>query len=156
MNNQYAHRLLGPGRVLMIVGCTAKLGYERSPKQYKLIPGVPYMQKRRLTHTLLIWCVLVVFLLLTKPQNLPVVVLMVPFILLGLALYMTWLLVVSLFLPLKERQSARSILGGMVASTFVICLGLQSIGELTARDVVPVALFVALVYFYIVRSTKTT
>jgi len=97
-----------------------------------------------------------VFLLLTKPQNLPVVVLMVPFILLGLAMYMTWLLVASLFLPVKERQSARSILGGMVAGTFVICLGLQSIGELTARDVVPVALFVALVYFYIVRSTKTT
>lgn len=113
------------------------------------------MQKRKLVQALAAWGALVLFLLITRPEHLPVGVLIVPFLLLGLAVYLTWLSLVDVFLPkYRDKKTAHAILGGIIASTLVICLGLQSIGELALQDIIPVLLFVSLVYFYIARNSR--
>ena len=82
------------------------------------------------------------------PNKLPVVLLIVPFVLLFVACYSVW----DLMLGLRVRYFARSQpprrLGIVVCVSVVLLLILQSLGQLTLRDVVTVAGIVLLGYLY--------
>jgi hypothetical protein len=84
----------------------------------------------------------------TEPQKLPSLILIVPFILI-----FTILCLVSFCVALKRgirlRESVRVVL--MIAALPTLLIVLQSLGELTPRDVLTVAALFVITYFYIVR-----
>jgi hypothetical protein len=86
-------------------------------------------------------------LLTTQPGQLPVVVLMVPFV--GFFIILT--LAVALFL--RRQGGAMTMrdlrIGAVAAALPVILLIMQSVGQLTVRDVLMVIAFFAVVAFYL-------
>lgn len=115
--------------------------------------------KQRLARTLLIWTVLVAFMMLFQPSNLPVIVLIVPFILLFLAFSSLWSLLSDLqhryFVKIGNSPKQRAPLGVAVCVSAVLLIVLQSLGQLTLRDVVTVVAIVILGYLYLTRSRVT-
>lgn len=105
------------------------------------------MSNFRLPTYIVYWIALGILLLVTDPRQLPVWVLIVPFGLIGLAVYKTWQ---SLPLVISKGRW-RQVSGGVVAFTVVVCVGLQSLGELTLRDILIVVLFASIAYFYLAR-----
>lgn len=106
--------------------------------------------------TVSLWLVLVLFLSTTHPHKMPVYMLMVPFILLGLALYSTF---TSLETGFKRSSAASSpkhrALWMLLAVACVLLVALQSIGEFKLLDSLVVFGFMTVLYFYISRmSTK--
>lgn len=94
--------------------------------------------------------VLLILVLTTDPTRLPSITLIVPFILLAIILWS------SSFLILRSvgLSRARSIrLGLVIAGLPVGLLILQSIGQLTLRDVIVIFTFFGIAYFYIARLT---
>lgn len=97
---------------------------------------------------------------LFRPDSLPVVVLIVPFVLIYAALYYLWGLVsVAAARLLAGVQGARgapdrprSRLGMAVSASLVLLVVLQSLGQLTLRDVLTLAGIIALGYLYVARS----
>jgi hypothetical protein len=108
------------------------------------------MPKLRIPTYISYWVALIFFLLITDPNHLPVGFLVIPFGILGLAVYKTWLA----FTAGSRSTNGRKILGLIITFTLVACLGLQSIGEFTPRDFLIVVLFAAIAYFYAARSLK--
>ncbi len=111
------------------------------------------MRNKSLIHIVISWSLLIAFLLITKPEHLPVPLLIVPYVLFAVALYMTTRSIMNAYKPVSNnRKQRRNVLTMLVVATVVICIGLQSIGELAPRDLVIVALFSALAYFYMIRG----
>lgn len=110
--------------------------------------------KQQIIRTLVAWGALGVFMVLFEPSRLPVVVLIVPFLLLFLAFYNLWntlnLLRVRYFVRQTRQPSRR--LGLTVCGSAVLLIVLQSLGQLTLRDVVTVIAIVAVGYTYLSRS----
>ncbi len=110
--------------------------------------------RRQLLGTSATWAILALFMALTTPGKLPVVMLIVPFILLYIALYSTW----NLIGVLKNRffaskpSSARKPRGMALSLSAVLLLVLQSLGQLTLRDVITLLAIVTLGYLYLARS----
>jgi hypothetical protein len=104
--------------------------------------------KQRLLRMLVAWASLGVFMGVSTPNKLPVVLLIVPFVLLFVACYSTW----GLLLQVRTRYFARTKpprrLGVVVCMSVVLLLILQSLGQLTLRDIVTVAGIVLLGYLY--------
>jgi len=105
--------------------------------------------------TSLAWGGLLAFMTLFRPENLPLVLLIVPFVLIYLAFYNLW----RLFGMLRHRYLTKDgewkphrRLGMAVCGSAVLCIILQSLGQLTARDVVTVAAILCLGYLYLGRS----
>ena len=82
------------------------------------------------------------------PSKLPVVLLIVPFVLLFLACYSIWELIVGLGVRHSVQRRPPRRLGIVVCIGVVLLLVLQSLGQLTLRDVVTVAGIVLLGYLY--------
>ena len=107
--------------------------------------------------TALIWVSLIVFMLFTRPANMPVYILFIPFILLAFGVFSLWQLLVVIYTHaggkkegiLSRRQRAAGIAVSLLA---VVIVGLQSIGEMTPKDVVTVTLLAIGAYFYFVRN----
>ena len=105
----------------------------------------------------LIWGILIVFMLFTRPANMPVYILFIPFLLLGFGVFTIWQLLVVIYThhgnkregTLSRRERAAGIAISILA---VIIVGLQSIGEMTPRDVITVSLLALGAYFYFVRN----
>lgn len=113
------------------------------------------MNKSRLIRSLIAWGLLLGYLFLLKPENLPVFLLIPPFLLLWFALYNTGLYIGQLLSPPRPSTGGnRTLLVVLVATSLVVFVGLQSIGELALRDVVTVVLLAAVSYFYVVRNTS--
>lgn len=92
--------------------------------------------------------ILLVFLLATDPQRLPSVLLIVPFILLFIIIACG----VALIPGLRGLPSSRMVkVGGTVAAVPVLLLVLQSLGQLTVRDVLAVVVLFGVAYFYMSR-----
>jgi len=113
--------------------------------------------KKELLRTGIWWGLLLAFFLITNPVNLPVYILFVPFIMLGFATYELVGLLVALYSHGRTRitdASAKKQKAAAVAVSIltVIIAGLESLGELTIRDVVVVVLLALGAYFYFVRS----
>ncbi|HET7302310.1 MAG TPA: hypothetical protein VFI74_03205 [Candidatus Saccharimonadales bacterium] len=109
------------------------------------------MKYPRSTMSLIISATLLLMLTLTTdPTKLPSVLLIVPFVLLATMLWS------SAFLILRSVgvTRARSIrLGLVIAGLPAGLLILQSIGQLTIRDVIVIFTFFGIAYFYIARLT---
>ena len=93
-----------------------------------------------------------VLLLSTNPTQLSSFLLIAPFIMLFSILWATSFLI----LRRMEVSRSRSIrLSMIIAGLPVGLLLLQSIGQLTVRDVITILAFFGVAYFYIVRLTAT-
>ena len=92
---------------------------------------------------------------LFRPDNLPVAALIVPFVLIYLALYNLWrlfgLLRLRYFVKDGEWKPHRH-LGMVISGSIVLLVVLQSLGQLTLRDIVTVLGIISLGYLYLTRS----
>lgn len=106
-----------------------------------------------------LWASLLLFLVLTAPPELPAVFFVVPFLLLYAGLSRLWRMVVRLRLG-EEAAEAEGLperrlrAGNAVSALLVLLLVLQSLGQLTWRDVLTLALIFAVGYFYLVRMRR--
>jgi hypothetical protein len=96
----------------------------------------------------------IIFLLSTSPKKLPSVMLVIPFALFFLALYLS----AKTVLERNEEQSRqgaqvlRPRLGAFLAAGFpVLLLVLQSIGQLTVKDLGTAVAIFTISYFYVAR-----
>ena len=87
------------------------------------------------------------FLVLTNPASLPLPMLVVPFLLLFAALYFTVELLLSRYLP-NLGSRAQHALSLSLTSLPILLLILQSIGQLSARDLLITAGLVGGLVFY--------
>lgn len=111
--------------------------------------------KRRTIRTLATWALLAVFMSACRPDNLPVVILIVPFVLLFAALYASWNLLSAVrdrFYYKTGTFVPRRRLGIAISLSLVLLLVLQSLGQLTMKDVVTLAAIVILGYMYLARN----
>lgn len=108
--------------------------------------------RRQIQITALAWAALAGFLCLTDPGRLPVVVLIVPFVLLFAATYGSWTLVQRFSIKYLARGRPHVHLGVGLCASGVLLLVLQSLGQLTLRDVLMVAAIVGLGSVYVNRS----
>jgi hypothetical protein len=87
------------------------------------------------------------------PNRVPSFMLVIPFILLFTLLFLG----ISLILDKRGMPSKKSMkVAGLCASLPILLLVLQSIGQLTVRDVLTVLLLFALSYFYISHATASS
>lgn len=101
------------------------------------------------------WVVLGLFMSVSTPEKLPVILLIVPFILLYIALYASWSLLDMLhgrYFVKEGKQKQHKSLGRTVSICVVMLLILQSLGQLTLRDVLTVFAIVVIGYLYLGRS----
>lgn len=95
------------------------------------------------------------FFSFTNPRTVPSIVLIGGFLLLFTVIYMTarlMLKIIGLHGRLTIPQYRVLTLGAAALPTFL--LALQSIGQLTVRDVTTIALFFVIAVFYIMRVTS--
>ncbi len=112
--------------------------------------------KRQSLRTIIAWGVLVGFMMLFQPDKLPVVGLIVPFVLLFWSFYNLWILfgmAHARYFPTDKTRKPRNHLGMALCASGVLLLVLQSLGQLTVRDVVTVVASVVLGYLYLTRSS---
>jgi hypothetical protein len=108
------------------------------------------IQTHQRTRIIASWAVLLLFVLLTDPSHVPVPLLVIPFILLFVALYFSLCAVLTKYTSLQITRMRRVAASG--ASIGVITAALQSLGQLTLRDVIVAAALIAVGYFYIGRT----
>lgn len=115
--------------------------------------------KRQLLRTGVSWLALLVFMSLFQPSGLPVIVLIVPFVLLFVAFMSLWSLLQALYRRYLSREKpaiGRKRLGATVCGSAVLLILLQSLGQLTLRDVGTVAAIAIIGYLYVVRNRLGT
>lgn len=111
--------------------------------------------QQHIARTTAAWSFLLAFMVLFRPQSLPVVGLIIPFVLLFGALYASWNLFGALrarYVGASGRLPSRKHLGVAVCMCVVLLVVLQSLGQLTLRDVFTLAAIVTLGYMYLARS----
>lgn len=112
--------------------------------------------RKQAVRTGMAWGVLGTCMLLTRPTELPVVLLIVPFVLLAVAFYNMWLLIGLVRIRYSNKPVAPVLhakLGLVISVCAVLLLVLQSLGQLTVRDVVTLLAAVGLGYLYLTRSS---
>jgi len=100
-------------------------------------------------------CLVAVLLLFmfTDPNKIPSFVLMIPFVLLFVLLSS----LITIVLRTQGVGDSRSMKMGLIlASVPLILLVLQSIGQLTLRDVLTIAVLFVISYFYVSRTTTSS
>lgn len=111
-----------------------------------------------LTKPLVFWGLLLLLMTLTRPSQLPVLFLIVPYALLWGALFYTITMVLERVMvpPGSRTRSARIRHIAVIIATGGLCfVALQSIGQLTPRDVIVVSLLIIIGYFYFNRNRKS-
>ena len=110
--------------------------------------------KKRIVRTSVAWATLLLFMTLFHPQHLPVLLLIVPFVLLFWALISLWGLVVPVLRHLigKRGYSGSRRLRITVCGSLVLLIIMQSLGQLTVRDVFTILAIAVIGYLYIGRS----
>lgn len=115
--------------------------------------------KQHIVRTTAAWVVLLVFLGLFQPDKLPVVGLIVPFMLLFAALYSLWNLLYLLrqryFMKNATAASTPRRLGIVICLCSVVLLIVQSLGQLTLRDVLTVVAILVVAYLYFSRNRSS-
>ena len=92
---------------------------------------------------------------ISQPANLPTVALIAPFVLLYVALIYTTKGLAEYMAAGNHAKSSNFVqrkAPGTIASTVVLVVALQSIGQLTARDLISVILVVVIGYFFMYRN----
>lgn len=105
------------------------------------------IRNHRLWITIGLYVALAAWLFLTNPQKLPIIFLMVPFVLLFAALWLTANLFLNRFFP-KLRKPRRVAAALCISGVPVFLLILGSVNQLTWRDVVLVVCLVVFLFFY--------
>lgn len=85
----------------------------------------------------------------------PLIFLIIPFCLFYAAIFLTTKAVMAYntrHRPIRGPMAGRLPL--VIASTAVLIIALQSVGQLSIRDVVAVGLLILVGYFYVHRNTK--
>jgi len=98
-----------------------------------------------------LYVVLLIWLFVTDPRKLPIVLLIVPFALLFTALFMTVTALLGRFLPRLSR-SRRRLAAACVGGLPCFLLVLSSVNQLTWRDVALVAFLSIFLLFYASRA----
>jgi hypothetical protein len=93
---------------------------------------------------------LLVFILSTNPQTLPSVLLILPFILVFIFVFLT-LLSIGTSRGVMRAKAARVAVFGAALPTLILVL--QSLGQLTLRDVLTILVLFCMAYFYMTRFT---
>jgi hypothetical protein len=111
-----------------------------------------------LLRTVASWILLLAFVLLTHPQNLPVLFFVAPFILLFFALNNLWRLAAALVRRLSDRpdKAENRRLRLTACGGAVLFLIMQSLGQLTLRDVCTILAITIIGYLYIGRTRSGT
>lgn len=114
---------------------------------------------KSITKVLGAWICTALLLLATDPAKLPSALLIVPFLLLFVAVYLT----VKEALHLLRGGDGNKIIGmkasrprliaGLIAAFPVLLLVLQSIGQLTTWDILMVVALFIVAYFYIIKAS---
>ncbi|MBL8122161.1 hypothetical protein JNM87_05445 [Candidatus Saccharibacteria bacterium] len=114
------------------------------------------MNNSLIVRLVLIWALLLVVLMSTRPEQLPLPLLVVPFILLWAGIYELLSAVLAGRQGSRLNKDGRRVkpFAAVLASTFVACMGLKSIGEFTLRDFITVVLFAVVAYFYATRNLR--
>jgi hypothetical protein len=112
--------------------------------------------KLQLVRTLICWVVLSGLLCFVRPSQLPVALLVLPFIGVFMVCYETWKLGASIWdagrKSLDNVQVKR--FGKFIAAFITVVVVLASLGQLVGRDVITLFLLFAIGYFYLLRSRK--
>ena len=88
-------------------------------------------------------------LLITNPWKLPLIVLIIPFIIFFLALYLTVKIFIAIFGTDTDRLNKKSsIQAAIIASFPIICLLLLSIGQFSLRVFITFFLLYLVLWFY--------
>ncbi len=95
------------------------------------------------------WAICVAFLLVTDPYKLPAIFLLLPFIIIFMATYYT---VMSVFLRKPKAHKNPKRFAYVISTVVAVLLAMQSLGQLTLRDLVVVLALVVLGCFYIART----
>jgi len=106
---------------------------------------------RSLIRLVLVYLALFIWLSVTDPRKLPIVLLIVPFILLFTALFLTASLVIGRFFP-RVSQAKRRLVAGCISGLPSFLLILSSVNQLTWRDVALVAFLSIFLLFYASRA----
>lgn len=108
-------------------------------------------RRRTLAWAATAWAALVLFLMLTNPSKLPVSFVVVPYLLFLAALWLSWSAFCNqIFAHLDKGRTTRKF-GHVVAVAAMVCMALQSIGQLSIRDMTVVVLVCLLGFFYVHR-----
>jgi hypothetical protein len=108
-----------------------------------------------LGRTIALYAALFLWLSLTDPRKLPIVLLIVPFGLLFAAVFMTVSLILKQFMPrmtVAKRRIAASCVSGLPSFLLI----LSSVNQLTWRDVALVAFLSIILLFYASRARFST
>ncbi len=98
-----------------------------------------------------LYLALFLWLSLTDPRKLPIVLLIVPFALLFTALFMTISLIIRQFMP-RMTVAKRRLAAGCISGLPCFLLILSSVNQLTWRDVALVAFLSIFLLFYASRA----
>lgn len=105
-----------------------------------------HIKRTQILRMLLAGGLLLVFLCVANPARVPVWLLFTPVILLGSFLYFATLFIFESGIVRPNRPRMIALLNALVPS---IVLMLKSIGQLTAKDLLLIVLFVAMSAFYL-------
>lgn len=111
--------------------------------------------KQQLLRTCIALLLLAGFMAASQPDKLPVLALIVPFILIFAALYQTWMLLQALYIQYVAKNSLKKgskRFARIVCASMTLLLVLQSLGQLTFRDIATVLLIGVVGYLYVARN----
>lgn len=112
---------------------------------------------QRLTGSLGLYFILVVFLFTTNPNDIPSFFLIVPFILLFIANFLIVLLILGALRANSGYAAVRftrpRVMAVLIGGFPVLLLVLQSIGQLTVRDATIACIILVLTYVYVMRTS---
>jgi hypothetical protein len=113
----------------------------------------------RVVRVLAAWLCTVLLLIATNPAKLPSALLIAPFLFLYVSIYLTVKEILNLMRGGDQRKivglkaSRPRLIAGLIAAFPVLLLVLQSIGQLTAWDVLTVVALFIVAYFYIIKTS---
>lgn len=113
----------------------------------------------RVAKVLAAWICTVLLLIATNPSKLPSALLIVPFLLLFIAIYLTVKEILHLMRGGDQNKivgmkaSRPRLIAALIAAFPVLLLVLQSIGQLTAWDILTVVALFIVAYFYIIKTS---
>ena len=111
--------------------------------------------KKQIGLTILSWVTLLLFMGATRPNDLPVLALIVPFILLFLSVLSSWHLIERLFRTYLVKSNHKPRLrhfGAVLSASFIVVVVLQSLRQLTVKDVITLFAILAIGYLYVARN----
>lgn len=106
---------------------------------------------KKLAAVVLACAALLVLFIATNPEDLPLVLLTLPFLLLFLSLFLSLEILLSSLMP-KINAKSKRWLAVILAGLPVLLVLLQSIGQLSVRDLLLVIALVSALIFYFKKA----